>query len=110
MAAVRSPTSSRPAPTPSSRSRRHCRRRQRAVASRPKCSGARMELARAYYAVGDNESARREVTTLQAEAPPPEAARAIAEYLDAIDRRAAAYQRQMAAYVALAGGYDSNVN
>ena len=83
---------------------------QRAVASRPKFSGARMELARAYYAVGDNESARREFSTLEGEAPPPEAARAIAEYLDAIDRRAAAYQRQLSAFLEVAGGYDSNAN
>lgn len=83
---------------------------QRAVAARPKFAGARMELARAYYALGDNESARREFETLQEMSPPPETARVIADYLAAIDRRAAAYQAQQSLYVDVATGYDSNAN
>lgn len=83
---------------------------QRAVSLRPRFSGARMELARAYYAIGDNESARREFTTLQSQNPPAEALKAIAEYLRAIDRRAAVYEPQQGAYVELASGYDSNAN
>lgn len=83
---------------------------QRAVATRPGYAGARMELARAYYAQGDNESARREFETLQQDNPPPEAKRAIADYLAAIDRRAAVYQRTMAGYAELGTGFDSNAN
>lgn len=83
---------------------------QRAVSTRPRFAGARMELARAYYALGDNESARREFTTLQAQDPPADAARVIAEYLDAIDRRAEVYEPQRGVFVELASGYDSNAN
>ena len=83
---------------------------QRAVAARPRFAGARMELARAYYALGDNESARREFAILEKDDPPPQARRAIAEYVAAIDRRAAAYRRQRSAYAELASGYDSNAN
>lgn len=83
---------------------------ERAVSKRPGFAGARMELARSYYALGDNESARREFVTLRDQAPPPEAARVIAEYLRAIDRRAAVYQTQQGAYLELASGYDSNAN
>lgn len=83
---------------------------QRAVAARPKFAGARMELARAYYALGDNESARREFETLEKMNPPPETARVIADYLAAIDRRAAVYQAAQSAYVDVATGYDSNAN
>jgi tetratricopeptide (TPR) repeat protein len=83
---------------------------QRAVATRPGFSGARMELARAYYSQGDNEAARREFETLQDQNPPPQAAQAIAAYLDAIDRRAAAYQRQLSGYAELGSGFDSNAN
>lgn len=83
---------------------------QRTVAARPKFAGARMELARAYYALGDNESARREFETLQAMSPPPETARVIADYLAAIDRRAAVYQPQQSLYADVATGYDSNAN
>jgi outer membrane protein len=83
---------------------------QRAVARRPAFSGARMELARAYYALGDNESARREFTRLQREDPPPEARRLIAQYLAAIDQRAVGYAPQRGVYAELASGYDSNAN
>ena len=83
---------------------------QRAVSTRPSFAGARMELARAYYALGDNESARREFTTLQAQDPPPAARRIIAQYLDAIDQRAVAYESQRGVYAELASGYDTNAN
>ena len=83
---------------------------QRAVATRPGFAGARMELARAYYAQGDNESARREFAILEKDNPPPEARRAIAEYQAGISRRAAAYERQLSGYAELASGYDSNAN
>lgn len=83
---------------------------QRAVARRPAFAGARMELARAYYALGDNESARREFTTLQQQDPPADAKRVIAQYLDAIDQRAVSYEAQSGVYAELATGYDSNAN
>ncbi len=83
---------------------------QRAVAARPKFAGARMELGRAYFAQGDNESARREFEILQKDQPPPQARRAIADYLAAVDRRASAYQRQLSAYATVASGFDSNAN
>ncbi len=83
---------------------------QRAVATSPSFSGARFDLARAYYAIGDNESARREFLTLQREAPPPAVAAAISEYLDAIDRRAAAYRPRYGAMIEAGVGYDSNAN
>ncbi len=83
---------------------------QRAVAMRPGFAGARMELARAYYAQGDNESARREFAILDKDNPPPEARRVIAEYMAAIDQRASVYQSQLAGYAELATGYDSNAN
>ena len=83
---------------------------QRAVATRPNFAGARMELGRAYYAQGDNESARREFATLEKDNPPPEARRAIAEYMAAIDKRASVYQSQLRGYAELGTGYDSNAN
>ena len=83
---------------------------QRAVATSPAFSGARFDLARAYFAVGDNESARREFLTLQGEHPPPAVAAAIGEYLDAIDRRAAAYRPRYGALIEAGVGYDSNAN
>jgi tetratricopeptide (TPR) repeat protein len=83
---------------------------QRAVAARPRFAGARMDLARAYFALGDNESARREFAILAQDDPPPQARRAIADYLAAIDRRAAGYRPQRSAWAELGSGYDSNAN
>ena len=83
---------------------------QRAVSVRPGYSGARMELARAYYTTGDNESSRREFETLKSENPPPEASRAIADYLKAIDRRAASYESQLLGYLEGSSGFDTNAN
>lgn len=83
---------------------------QRAVSTRPSFAGARMELARAYYALGDNESARREFTTLREQDPPPTARRTIEQYLSAIDQRAVGYESQRGVYAELAAGYDSNAN
>lgn len=83
---------------------------QRVVALRPAFAGARMELARAYYALGDNEAARREFLELHAEDPPPDVAVVIADYLEAIDARAAAYRPQHRVTLEAAGGYDSNSN
>jgi tetratricopeptide (TPR) repeat protein len=83
---------------------------QRAVSSAPGFSGARFELARAYYGTGDYEAARREFEILKGEQPPPAVADAIQQYLDAIDRRAGAYQPQFSALLEAGGGYDSNAN
>ncbi len=83
---------------------------QRAVATQPDFAGARLELARAYYGVGDNESARREFTRLRDEQPPPRVEEMIHQYLDAIDRRAVEYQQQQSAYAELSAGHDSNAN
>ena len=83
---------------------------QRAVSLKPGFSGARMELARAYYATGDNESARREFLTVREENPPPEAQRVIADYLNAIDRRASSYESQLAGFLEGSTGFDTNAN
>ncbi|MGH8029677.1 MAG: tetratricopeptide repeat protein, partial [Arenimonas sp.] len=83
---------------------------QRAVATRPGFDGARMELARAYFAQGDNESARREFAALDKANPPPDARRAIAEYLAAIDQRATAYESKLGGHAEFGTGYDSNAN
>lgn len=83
---------------------------QRVVSLKPGFSGARMELARAYYATGDNESARREFLTVREENPPPEAKRVIADYLNAIDRRAARYESQLAGFLEGSTGFDTNAN
>lgn len=83
---------------------------QRAVAADAGFAGARLELARAHFAAGDNEEAKKEFLALQKLQPPPEAQQAIQRYLAAIEERAAAYEPRLSGAVQLETGYDSNAN
>ena len=81
---------------------------QRLVARRPAFSGARLELARAYFDVGDNELARIEFERVQSENPPANVAQTVSDYMAAIDNKSREYQASSQYYVELGGGYDSN--
>ena len=81
---------------------------QRLAVRNPDFSGARLELARAYYEVGDNELARTEFQRLGTENPPPNVQAMIANYMEAIDARARAYSTTMQYYLDLGTGYDRN--
>jgi len=83
---------------------------ERVLAERPTFSGARLELARAYYEIGDNESARYQFEYLQAENPPPNVKLAITSYLRNIDRLSAAYRPVHIPHFAAGFGWDSNAN
>ncbi len=81
---------------------------ERAIAADPRFAGARLDLARAYYASGSYGEARREFETLRDENPPPAARRAIDDYLALIANR----QRRLRMEYRLGSraGYDSNAN
>ena len=81
---------------------------QRLVVREPDFAGGRMELARAYFEVGDNELARTEFERLLEESPPEKARIVIIDYLDAIDTRARDYQSSSDFFVEFGSGYDSN--
>jgi FimV-like protein len=85
---------------------------QRVIASDPAYAAARMELARAYYEVGDNESARQEFEELLRENPPDYARRTINSYLLAIKGREAPKSRGPRLHYFVQGslGYDNNAN
>ncbi len=83
---------------------------RRALSVEPGFSGARMELARAYYESGNPELARPLFTRLLGENPPPPVAGVIEEYLQAIDRTPTAPQSRFLPYLELFAGYDSNAN
>ena len=83
---------------------------ERVLAERPSFSGARLELARAYYEIGDNESARYQFDYLQGQNPPPNVRAAITSYLRAIDRLAGAYRPIHLPHFAAGAGWDSNAN
>lgn len=81
---------------------------QRLIARKPNFSGARMELARAYFEIGDNELARKEFTRVMGESPPPNVIAASNDYLKAIDARARQYKSDVQYAFDFGFGYDSN--
>ncbi len=84
---------------------------ERVLAVDPDYAGARLDMARAYYQLGDLPRAKTEFETVL-EQNPPEAARAtIQKYLDVIAaRHAANRQTRFSAYVEGGLGHDTNVN
>jgi len=83
---------------------------ERVLEEKPSFAGARLELARAYFALGDNEAARYHFDYLQGQNPPPNVQAAITSYLRAIDRVAAAYKPIYIPSFSAGFGYDSNAN
>ncbi|MBT8143971.1 MAG: tetratricopeptide repeat protein [Gammaproteobacteria bacterium] len=81
---------------------------ERAVEQDARFAGARLDLARAYYASGDYRAAQTELEALRGLNPPPQAQQAIEEYLALIANR----QRRLRMEYRLRTrvGYDSNAN
>lgn len=80
---------------------------ERVLAVQPDNALARAEIARAYLAVGEKDTARREFENVKREPIPAEARATIDRYLSAIT---AAETTQVQGYIELGVGTDSNVN
>jgi len=80
---------------------------ERVLAVQPNNHVARAEIARAYLALGERDSARREFETVRAQQIPPEVNQAIDGYLSAI---ASAEVTQLTGFIEAGFGHDSNVN
>jgi hypothetical protein len=80
---------------------------ERVLAVQPNNHVARAEIARAYLALGERDSARREFETVKAQQVPPEVKQAIDGYLSAIT---AAETTQITGFIEAGYGHDSNVN
>jgi tetratricopeptide (TPR) repeat protein len=83
---------------------------QRAVASAPEFSGARMELARALYDSAEYADARPLFAALLDESPPAAVRGVIERYINAIDSRPTRPPSRFAPYAELFSGYDTNAN
>ena len=83
---------------------------ERVLSVNPDHAGARLDMARAYFQLGDAERAKTEFLAVQSQNPPATAVAVIKTYLDAIDRIEQAKKRTLRAYVEATLGYDSNVN
>jgi len=83
---------------------------RRSLAVEPGFSGARMELARAYFESGNRELARPLFARLLTESPPPAVDVVINEYIRAIDARPPVPRSRWNPYLELFSGYDNNAN
>jgi tetratricopeptide (TPR) repeat protein len=83
---------------------------ERALTVQPGNSRARAELGRALFSLGDNQAARQVLQETKRDGIPPEAARKIDEFLQAIDRNEEAARSSIRAYVEAGVGVDSNIN
>lgn len=82
----------------------------RSAANAPDFSGARMELARAYFDAGEPDSARPLFVALLAENPPPGVREVLERYIAAIDDQPTAPPSRLSPYAELLLGYDDNAN
>lgn len=84
---------------------------ERVLAVNPNHAAARLDMGRAYFALGDYDRARIELQDLLAHDPPPAARDTIERYLAAIKARTRrAGTPTVTAHVEASVGYDSNVN
>jgi len=83
---------------------------RRSLAVQPQFSGARMELARAYFESGNSALARPMFVGLLGENPPPGVREVINQYVSAIDRRPTTPRSQFSGYVEVFAGNDTNAN
>ncbi|MBT8135771.1 MAG: tetratricopeptide repeat protein [Gammaproteobacteria bacterium] len=84
---------------------------ERVVKLLPDFSGARLELARALFDIGDHAQAKKEFAKLLEQDPPAEVRNIIAAFLDIINNPPAPEERSPSMYyVMAAGGYDTNAN
>jgi tetratricopeptide (TPR) repeat protein len=83
---------------------------RRALSVEPGFSGARLELARAYFEAGNNDLARPLFARLLEENPPPSVRDVLNQYITAIDARPRAPRSRFIPYLELFAGHDSNAN
>ncbi|MFZ2160766.1 MAG: surface lipoprotein assembly modifier [Sideroxyarcus sp.] len=83
---------------------------ERVLAVRPKHLQARAEIARAYFASGENAAAKQEFETVQSQNPPKEVNATIQRFLDAINQGQGGKGTKLNGYLEASIGNDSNVN
>lgn len=83
---------------------------ERVLLLQPNHHRARLELARAYFQLGDYAAARREFQAVKAVGPPPNVRNRVDQFLAETQRRESAARTQVTGYVELRPGWDSNVS
>lgn len=82
---------------------------ERVLLASPDNTVARLELARGYFLLGEDARSREEFEALLERKPPPDVARVINEYLEALAARSSRFQPSLSGYAEFGGGHDSNV-
>ena len=83
---------------------------ERVLAADPNFVGARIDMGRAYFALGDYTRAKTEFETVLTQDPPPAAKVTIDNYLAAIAKQESAKKTHATGYIEASVGHDSNVN
>ncbi len=83
---------------------------ERVLAVDPNFAGARLDMARALFNLGDLPRAKAEFQTVLAQNPPPAAKATVQKYLEAIESREQSKKTRFTAYIEGTLGHDSNVN
>lgn len=83
---------------------------ERYIVRFPDNDRARLELARAYYVLGELLRAREEFEAVSRRKPPAEVQATIDRFMDSIRAQETRYRTSASFYVEIGGGYDSNVN
>lgn len=84
---------------------------ERVLAVKPGFAGARVDLGRAYFEIGNYLKARQEFkTVLNLPNPPPLVKTVVDNYMTTIEHRLSKKKNQLSGWVEISGGYDSNVN
>jgi tetratricopeptide (TPR) repeat protein len=83
---------------------------ERVLAVQPNNLPARAQIARAYFALKETDTAKREFENVKQQEVPPEVRVTIDRYLDAIDRVAESEKFKARFFIEFTLGWDSNVN
>jgi tetratricopeptide (TPR) repeat protein len=83
---------------------------QRVLAVDPNFAGARLELGRSYFDMGQMQRAQREFTIVQSQSPPQSVSDVIDKYIASIENRNLKNRRGWRGFLQLGMGDDSNVN
>lgn len=83
---------------------------QRVLAVQPSFAGARLELGRSYFDMGQMQRAQREFTIVKSQAPPVSVVNVIDKYMAAIEARNLKNRKGWKGFLQLGLGSDSNVN
>ena len=83
---------------------------ERVLATDPNFAGARIDMGRAYFQLGDYTRAKTEFETVLTQNPPPAAKVTINNYLVAIEKQESAKKTKGTGYLEAGIGHDSNVN